>query len=101
MVAVGETSMTASLALESVGWGTRLDLTCTYPPDEHGYELPPVASYALVVHTRDGRSEQVATWRALPGRTMQLAAATAADFEDITSVEVLDARGVPLLELPT
>jgi hypothetical protein len=100
MVAVGPTSMTASLALESVAWGTRLDLTCTYPPDEDGYELPPVDSYALVVHTSDGRSEQVATWRALPGRTMQLVAATAANREDITSVEVLDARGESLLELP-
>jgi hypothetical protein len=101
MVAVGDTSMTASLALESVDWGTRLDLTCTYPPppDQDGYELPPVRSYALVVHTRDGRSEQVATWRALPGRTMQLVGATAANREDITSVEVLDAQGVSLLEL--
>ena len=31
----------------------------------------------MIVHTRDGASEQVATWRALPGRTMRLTAATA------------------------
>ena len=39
------------------------------------YAAPPEA-YALVVHTRDGHSEQVATWKSLPGRTMRLAAAT-------------------------
>ena len=49
-------------------------MTCTYPPLGGDYEG---GSYALVVHTRDGRTERIATWNGLPGATMQLTAATA------------------------
>lgn len=99
--------MVANLALEPVAWGTRLDLTCTYPSGEDAYASPDpppgaatYATYALVVHTRDGRTEQVATWRSLPGETMRLAAATSTSREDISSVEVRTADGEPVLELP-
>jgi anti-sigma factor RsiW len=97
MVPVGTDEMTASLALTSVAWGTRLDLTCDYEAD--GYEEAGGATYALVVRTRDGRVEQVATWRGLPGRTMQLDAATATRREDIASVEVRTADGDRVLTL--
>jgi hypothetical protein len=51
------------------------------------------------VHTRNGASEQVATWRALPGRTMRLTAATAAGRSDLAWVEVRTADGRPVLKL--
>jgi len=91
---VGQREVAASLAMEQVPWGTRLELVCTYDgghdPDA-GAEAP---SYSLVVHTRDGRSEQVATWRAVPGRSVEVPAATAAARDDISSVDVrtLDGR---------
>jgi Putative zinc-finger len=99
MVPVGQAPVRASLAFESVAWGTRLDLTCTYLPDDDRYQpsTPPI--YAMFVHTRDGRTEQVATWRSLPDKTMRLAAATAASLKDITSVEVRTAGGKPVLKL--
>lgn len=100
MLPVGQASMAANLAFEPVAWGTRLDLTCTYPLGEDAYESPRAATYALVVHTRDGRTEQVATWRSLPGQTMRLAAASSASLEDISSVEVRTAGGEPVLRLP-
>lgn len=87
----------ATLAFEAVPWGTRLSLSCTYDAPA-GYATGP-ASYALVVHTRDGHTEQVATWHAVPGRTMQLAAATAANRADIASVELRTADGHPVLRL--
>ena len=99
MVAVGEAPVHASLAFESVPWGTRLDLTCTYTPDEDGWETPHAATYGLFVHTRDGRIEQVATWRSLPGKTMQLAAATAVSRKHIASVEVRTPDGTSVLKL--
>ena len=99
MVAVGQVPMQASLALESVPWGTRLALTCNY--DGGGYQEPRWTSYSLVVRTHDGRAEQVATWRALPGRTMMLDAATASRRGDIASVEVRTADGEPVLKLTT
>ena len=100
MVPVGQAPVRATLAFESVAWGTRLDLTCTYfTPAAHEYGPPRAVEYAMFVRTRDGRTEQVATWRALPGKTMQLTAATAAGRDNIASVEVRTARGTPVLRL--
>jgi anti-sigma factor RsiW len=100
MVPVSYARMAADLALVSVPWGTRLDLSCSYASPMPGDDLSRVR-YSLVVHTRDGGSEQVASWRAMPGRMMTLTAATAADRGDITSVEVRAADGRPVLRLTT
>lgn len=97
MTTVGNDPMTARLALTSVAWGTRIDLSCSYPQWHGRYEAG--ASYALVVHTTDGRSKRVATWLALPGRSMQLTAATASSAPDIASVVVTTDDGTPVLAL--
>jgi anti-sigma factor RsiW len=99
MVPVGDAPVRARLALASVAWGTRLDLSCTYEPESHRYELPQTASYALFVVTREGRTEQVGTWRSAEGRTMHVTAATSAPRRDIASVEVRTSDGHPVLEL--
>ena len=87
--------ISATLDLAPVAWGTRLSLVCSY--EGEAYAAP--EAYALVVHTRDGSTEQVATWKSLPGRTMRLAAATATSRSDITSVEMRTADGLAVLEL--
>ena len=97
MTPVGDSGVRATLGLTSVAWGTRLDLTCSYDDADHDYASP--EAYALVVHTRDGGSQQVATWKSLPGRTMQLAAATSATSADIASVEVQTSEGRSVLQL--
>jgi hypothetical protein len=99
MVPLGHVPVSASLIFESVAWGTRLDLTCTYTPDEPEYDVQAGATYAMFVHARDGQVEQVATWRSLPDRTMQLSAATALSRKDIRSVVVATASGRPVLRL--
>ena len=100
MVPVGDVPVRASLAFASVTWGTRLDLTCTYAPSgEQYHHLPPRVTYALVVRTRDGRTEQVGTWRSLEGRTMRLTAGTSSPRNQIASVQVRTAEGRPVLEL--
>ena len=53
----------------------------------------------MFVHTADGGTEQVASWKAVPGKTMQLSAATASDADDITNVEVRTAAGPPSSQL--
>jgi hypothetical protein len=53
----------------------------------------------LVVHTRDGGTEQVGTWKGLPGKTMHLTGATALTADQIQSVEVRTETGQPVLEL--
>jgi len=96
---VGPSPVSARVLLESVAWGTRLDMTCSYEDDEEEYEARPDATYALVVTSRDGRSEQVATWHGLPGRTMRLSAATATRRGDIASIEMRTTDGLVVLRL--
>lgn len=88
--------MTARLALTPVAWGTRMDLACSYEDSSYSGHAD---SYSMVVRTRGGGTEQVATWRALPGRTMHLSAATATGREEISSVEIHGADGTPVLRL--
>lgn len=98
MVQVDQDAVEASVALTSVAWGTRVDLTCSYLAPSYGGEAP---TYVLVVRTADGTAEQVATWKALPGEDMQLSGATALTTDQIVAVEVQDRSGRPLLELAT
>ncbi len=101
MVPLGGAPVRATVSLDSVAWGTRLDLTCTYAPRPGQYQLPAVATYVLVVRTRDGRTEQVGTWRSISGQTMRLTAATSASRAQIASVEVRTTSGRRVLELTT
>jgi Putative zinc-finger len=97
---VGAEPVSGWVSLTQVGWGTRLDLTCSYSEDTGAYQHddgPP--TYTMYVTRTDGSTEQVASWKGLPGKTMHLAAATAADADDVTNVEVRDSKGEPVLEL--
>jgi len=98
---VGQDVVNGTVAMTSVAWGTKLDLTCSYDPAEHAYEPPPIWTYALVVRTKDGGVEQVGTWKAIPGKTLSLTAATATDAQNIASLEVLAPDGTPVLRLTT
>jgi hypothetical protein len=99
MESVGGAPVHATVALESVAWGTRLDLTCTYEPGGDRYRSPRTVTYAVFVRTRDGGTEQVGTWRSVQGKTMRLTAATATSRADIASVEVRTTQGKPVLRL--
>lgn len=105
MTPVGQHLVTATVAPVPVAWGTRLDLTCTWAdvpvPTGPGYHEGDGPAYALVVRTQDGRTEQVATWLALPGRTMHLTGATATRRADITEVQVRTASGQVVLKAAT
>lgn len=98
MVPVGGELLRATLSMTSVAWGTRLDLSCSYPANGH-WDEDGSSAYAMFVRTRDGRVEKVATWKAVPGRTMRLSAATAASRQDIEAVEVRTVAGTPVLTL--
>ena len=101
MQPIGSVPVRASVVLESVSWGTRIDMACTYVSDGGDYEPATEATYVLVIRTRDGRSEPVGTWRAQSGTTTRLSAATAADVDQISSVEVQTEMGQPVLRLTT
>jgi len=96
MTALHQGSVRARVGFAQAAWGTQLSVTCTYVPSASAYGSPSAAAYFLVVRTRDGRSEQVASWRAVPG-TMHILAATAAAAPNISAVEVRTASGQPVL----
>ena len=85
--------------LEQVRWGTRILLTCTYDPGSVEYGVPQEADYLLFVRTRDGRTEQVGSWRSVGGTTMQVPAATSTPRADIARVEVRTTDGLLVLRL--
>ncbi len=92
----------ATVALTSVAWGTRLDVVCRWGKSEGaepGYPGGASPTYALVVRSRDGATQQVATWKGLPGKTMQVSGATSLARDDIAAVEIQTADGTPAFEL--
>jgi hypothetical protein len=88
--------MIASVALTPVAWGTKLDLTCIYPTAAVSYAG---GTYALVVTTKNGHTERVATWNGLPGKTMRVSGATKSWIKQIASVEVTHLDGSRIAEL--
>jgi hypothetical protein len=101
MEPVGEVPVRATVSLEQVTWGTRLELSCTYDAGSVEYELPREVDYTLFVRTRDGRVERVGSWRSVDGQPMQLTAATAASPDELRSVEVRTVDGRVVLRLDT
>ena len=99
MQRLGGAAVEGWLTLETVPWGTRLTLECTYATSPDGYGAGQPVDYVMVVRTRDGGEQQVATWNAVPGRSMQLTAATAAGRDQIRAVEVRTGDGRPVLRL--
>lgn len=93
---LGSYSATGWISLTPVGWGTRLDLTCEY---EHEYGGSGGTTYVLLVRTTDGRVEEAATWRALPGKEMHVTGASSVSPDDIASVVVRTSDGHPVLRL--
>jgi hypothetical protein len=97
---VGAVPISGWVSLTKVGWGTRLDLTCSYAESD-GYRATGPVSYTMFVTRTDGTTEQVASWRAVPGTTMRLSGATSAAPRDITRVVVRTADGRDVLRLRT
>jgi hypothetical protein len=97
--AVVPSPVTATARLVDVAWGTRIDLTCAYD----AREVYPAGGlpYALVVIDRNGTAQQVATWKALPGRDLTVMGATSVTRADIAAVEVRTLSGLAILRLST
>ncbi len=99
MVSDGPAPIHAQLGLEPVTWGTRMLLTCTYDTAWVDVELPDEVDYLLFVTTREGRTEQVGSWRSVDGTTMKVPAATSVMRDDIATVEVRTTDGRVVLRL--
>lgn len=84
-MAAGERGgVTASLAVSEEPWGTRLDWQCEYTKDW----AKTVASYDLVVTTKDGDEVVVASWGPAGDQASNLAAATVIPTSAVRTVDI-------------
>ncbi|MFJ4167347.1 zf-HC2 domain-containing protein [Microbacterium sp. NPDC089698] len=93
MKGAGEVPLSATVSLTPVAWGTKIDMACLYAADapDAGW------TYVLTVVGGDGKSTDLSTWKADPGRTATLSAGTAQPLSDIRTVEIRNAAGTVLL----
>ena len=97
LAAVGDSTMTATLGLSPVAWGTRIDMTCDYPAGGTWAGENGPWAYSLMVTDDEGNVSQVSTWTAGPGKTIHLDAGTAVPMDEIASIQVMSAKGEPIL----
>ncbi len=87
LVAVVDAPVTATADLAAVAWGTRIDLECSYRGGG-GPEGSAGVPYTLVVEDHEGSVREISSWRAVPGETARLSAATALRVDEIAAVEI-------------
>lgn len=94
---VSETPINATISLTGYGWGTRIDMACTY--GDWGQRDAPPQNLGMVVVGRDGSHTQVATWLGLSGATALPSANTPMQKDEIAAVQLVSSdNGKVLLE---
>jgi anti-sigma factor RsiW len=94
---ISETPIAASITLTGFGWGTRIDMACTY--GDWGQSGTPPQNLGMVVVGRDGSHTQVATWLGLSGATALPSATTPVQKDEIAAVQLVSPdSGKVLLE---
>jgi hypothetical protein len=97
MSKVSETPINATISLTGYGWGTRIDMACTY--GDWGRRDAPPQNLGMVVVGRDGSQSQVATWLGLSGATALPSANTPLPMQEIAAVQLVSPEsGQVLLE---
>ncbi len=88
MTPVAPSSLEATVLVTSRGWGTRIEMTCTYRPesptaDDAGDEL------AMFAVGRDGTRTQLASWVARDGATAAPSGSTSMPVDQIAAVQIV------------
>ena len=92
------TPFSATIALNSFAWATRIDMACTYGQWSSGGGAPP-SNLGMVVVGRDGSHSQIATWLGLSGATALPSGNTPMPVNEIASVQLVSVdSGAVLLE---
>jgi Putative zinc-finger len=98
MTKVSETPINASISLTGFGWGTRIDMACSYGEWGQSGTIPP-QNLGMVVIGRDGSHTEVATWIGLSGATALPSATTPMQKDEIAAVQLVSSEnGKVLLE---
>ena len=98
MTKVSETTIAASISLTDYGWGTRIDMACSYGDWGQSGNTEP-QSLGMVVVGRDGSHTEVATWLGLSGATALPSATAPMQLNEIAAVQLVSSdSGRVLLE---
>lgn len=97
MTAAAQAPLTASVVLTERGWGTSIDMLCSYDASLDGYAAAP--SYALYAIDDEGAESQVSSWYALDGRGITVPGATSLARDSISALEVRSSYGETVLTL--
>ncbi|HTI75941.1 MAG TPA: zf-HC2 domain-containing protein [Mycobacterium sp.] len=98
MAKVSDTPINASITLTGFGWGTRIDMACSYGEWGQSGTIPP-QNLGMIVVGRDGSHTEVATWLGLSGATALPSATTPMQKDDIAAVQLVSSEnGKVLLE---
>ncbi len=97
MTKVSATPINATISMTGYGWGTRIDMACTY--GDWGRRDAPPQNLGMVVVGHDGSRNQVATWLGLSGATALPSATTPMQLDEIAAVQLVSPdSGKVLLE---
>jgi hypothetical protein len=89
MSKTAQTPINATITMSSFGWGTRIDMVCTYG-DYASRGQAVSENLAMVVVSQDGSSNQIATWVGLNGATALPSGNTTMQKDQIKSVQLVD-----------
>ncbi len=89
---VVDSPLSASIRLVPEGWGTRIEMDCSYGPRPTGtpppYDPSTSRSYAMYVTDDHGVATEVATWWSSPGTTAEPSGTVGLALDSIRSVDV-------------
>jgi len=95
---VSETPIAATISMTGYGWGTRIDMACSYGDWGQSGNTEP-QSLGMVVVGRDGSHSEVATWLGLSGATALPSGNTPMQMNEIAAVQLVSSdSGKVLLE---
>ncbi|MGH3676739.1 MAG: anti-sigma factor family protein [Mycobacterium sp.] len=89
MSKVAETPINATVTLTGFGWGTRIDMVCTYGDYASRGDVAE-QDLAMVVVGRNGTESEIATWMGLNGATALPSGNTAMQKDQIQSVQLVE-----------
>jgi hypothetical protein len=90
----GRVPITAEIGINGTKWGTEISMRCTY---ESGGDSSKSWTFRLVAHGADGATEQVGSWRAAAGETVEVNGATRFTGRELVRLELTRYDGTPLL----
>ena len=88
MSKVAQTPINATIAMTGFGWGTRIDMACTYGDWGQPRRGTP-QNLGMVVVGRDGSQTEIATWLGVSGATALPSGTTPMPKDEIAAVQLV------------